>query len=327
MGQPEPARSIFVSWLSSLQIDYSNLWLLRGDFNLYRSTENRNRPGGNQNDILLFNNVISQLGLVELPLKGRSFTWSNMQSMPLLQQLDWFFTIPTWTVHFPNTVVLPRARIISDHKGVLSAESSRSAPCKIQIGTAIPKACIFRFENFWPLLPGFHKLVKDSWEQEVSMHITSNAQKVSVKLKRLRSKLKAWDKNKSNLARLIQNCNIVIVFLDDLEDMRGLYLPEQNFRRIIQGHLQDLLKYQQIYWKQRFTTKMMKLGDDNTKFFHAMATENYRRNSIAQVVDVDGRVVTDHEGKAFLFLQEFKSRMGSTVNPIMLYNLQELIGS
>lgn len=159
------------------------------------------------------------------------------------------------------------------------------------------------------------------------MHITSNAQKVSVKLKRLRSKLKAWDKNKSNLARLIQNCNIVIVFLDDLEDMRGLYLPEQNFRRIIQGHLQDLLKYQQIYWKQRFTTKMMKLGDDNTKFFHAMATENYRRNSIAQVVDVDGRVVTDHEGKAFLFLQEFKSRMGSTVNPIMLYNLQELIGS
>jgi hypothetical protein len=28
---------------------------------------------------------------VELPLKGRAYTWSNMQENPLLEQLDWFF--------------------------------------------------------------------------------------------------------------------------------------------------------------------------------------------------------------------------------------------
>jgi len=69
-------------------------WIFLGDFNFYRSLSNRNRPGGNLADTLIFNDAIGHLGLVELPLKGRAFTWSNMQSEPLLKQLDWFFTSP-----------------------------------------------------------------------------------------------------------------------------------------------------------------------------------------------------------------------------------------
>ena len=40
------------------------------------------------NDIFIFNEIISNLGLLEIPLKGRQFTWSNMQDNPLLEQLD-----------------------------------------------------------------------------------------------------------------------------------------------------------------------------------------------------------------------------------------------
>uniref|UniRef100_A0A453G251 Uncharacterized protein n=1 Tax=Aegilops tauschii subsp. strangulata TaxID=200361 RepID=A0A453G251_AEGTS len=40
----------------------------------------------------IFNEIIGHLGLLELPIKGRSYTWSNMQDDPLLEQLDWFFT-------------------------------------------------------------------------------------------------------------------------------------------------------------------------------------------------------------------------------------------
>lgn len=46
---------------------------------------------------------------------------------------------------------------------------------------------------------------------------------------------------------------------------------------------------QQTYWKQRFTQKFVQLGDENTKFFHAMATERYRKNSISQIVSPDGK--------------------------------------
>ena len=112
--------------------------MLAGDFNSYRALSDRNRDGGNMNDVMIFNEIISNLGLMEIPLKGRNFTWSNMQSVPLLEQIDWVFTTPNWTCDFPNTLLLPMAIPPSDH--IL---------CKIQIGTSIPKAQIFKFEIFW----------------------------------------------------------------------------------------------------------------------------------------------------------------------------------
>jgi hypothetical protein len=82
-------------------------WVILGDFNLIRSPENRNRVGGDINNMLLFNRIISQLDLVEIPLKGRAFTWSNMQDNPLLEKLDWIFTSANWTTLFPHTIATP----------------------------------------------------------------------------------------------------------------------------------------------------------------------------------------------------------------------------
>jgi hypothetical protein len=38
--------------------------------------------------MLNFNEAISALDLLEIPLHGLSFTWSNRQREPLLQRLD-----------------------------------------------------------------------------------------------------------------------------------------------------------------------------------------------------------------------------------------------
>lgn len=81
----EPARSEFIQWFRGHDISDSDNWIFLGDFNFYRSLNNRNRPGGNIADTFIFNDAICHLGLVELPLKGRSFTWSNMQANPLLE--------------------------------------------------------------------------------------------------------------------------------------------------------------------------------------------------------------------------------------------------
>ena len=78
-------RDDFVSWLYNLQIPVMSNWLLLGDFNFIRSEENRNKLGGDVNKMFLFNDIIGHLGLVELPVKGRAFTWSNMQEQPLLE--------------------------------------------------------------------------------------------------------------------------------------------------------------------------------------------------------------------------------------------------
>jgi hypothetical protein len=39
-------------------------WLIMGDFNFRRSPSNRNMPGGDLNYMLLFNEAISNLGIV-----------------------------------------------------------------------------------------------------------------------------------------------------------------------------------------------------------------------------------------------------------------------
>ena len=147
-----PQRDEFVQWLYNLPIPSDQNWLLLGDFNFIRSLDNRNRPGGDVNDIFLFNEIIGHLGLLELPLKGRAYTWSNMQEQPLLEQLDWFFTTADWISAYPNTLVFPLAKTSSDH-----------VPCVVSIDTTIPKSKIFRFENFWVEMPGFFDCVRTSW--------------------------------------------------------------------------------------------------------------------------------------------------------------------
>jgi len=126
---------------------------------------------------MVFNEVISNLGLLEMPLKGRNYTWSNMQSVPLLEQIDWVFTSSNWISTYPNTLMLPMARPTSDH-----------TPCKIQIGTSIPKSEVFRFENFWVEHPGFLELVQSTWN--INVRATNSATRISAKFKLLRAALK-----------------------------------------------------------------------------------------------------------------------------------------
>lgn len=167
-----PLRDDFVHWLYYLNIPFEELWLFVGDFNFIKYVENRNLPRGDINDKFLFIEIIGHLGLLELPLKGRSFTWSNMQESPLLEQLDWFFTSANWITEFPNTMIFPLAETASDH-----------VPCVVSIATSIPKAKVFRFENYWVDLLGFHECAQKSWSAPTKK--TNSATILTDKFKRL----------------------------------------------------------------------------------------------------------------------------------------------
>lgn len=103
--------------------------------------------------------------------------------------------------------------------------------------------------------------------------VSNSAQVLSAKFKLLRRILKRWSKGLSNLSKLISNCNLTIAFLDKLEEIICLHPQESRFRTIIKNHIRVLLAMQNDYWKQRLTQRVMQFGDENTKFFHAMATE------------------------------------------------------
>jgi hypothetical protein len=70
---------------------------------------------------------------------------------------------------------------------------------------------------------------------------------------------------------------------------------------------------------------MVKLGDENTHFFHTMATIAHKRNFIVASSDTEGNSIVDHEQKANLLWIAFKQRMGVSEFSGMSYNLSDLL--
>jgi mannosylglycoprotein endo-beta-mannosidase len=149
-------------------------------------------------------------------------------------------------------------------------------------------------------LPGFTECVTKSWAKVSCKSYSSTI--LADKLKSLCFDLKKWHLSLAHLKGLIQNCNKDILLLDELEEKCPLFCPEFNFRNVVKLHLDDLLLAECKYWKKRCTIRWIKQGEDNTKFFHAMATERFRRNSIAMLKDVDGNAITDHDLMARMLL-------------------------
>jgi hypothetical protein len=194
-------------------------------------------------------------------------------------------------------MVFPLAKIGSDH-----------VPCVLNVDTNIPKTTLFRFDNYWVNMPGFLECGKSSWDKGSRKNYSSTI--LADKLKTLRHELKKWHVSLAKLKQIIKNCNSVIFSTDSLEEQRPLYTVEFYFKKIVKDHLDCLLLAECNYWRKRCTIRWIQLGEYNTHKIHAMATERYRRNTIAMLRDVDGNEVTDHDSMVGLFWREYKERMG-----------------
>jgi len=127
------------------------------------------------------------------------------------------------------------------------------------------------------------------------------------------------------LSKLIYNCNWFLLLLDGLEDQRELSRLEMAFRALVKSHLATLLEAKRVYWKQRNSVRWVKLGDENTHFFHSMATIAHKRNFIVSLTNTDGSIITDHEQKANMLWTNYKNRLGVSEFTNISYNLSSLL--
>ena len=148
---------------------------------------------------------------------------------------------------------------------------------------------------------------------------------MSSKLKHVRAGLRKWSKNLSKLSKLIYNCNWVLLLMDGLEEQRQISNLEKAFQGLVRGHLASLLESKRIYWKQRNTVRWVKFGDENSSFFHTMATIAHKRNFIFSLTKHDGTVVTEHEQKANLLWESYKQRLGICEFSNIHYDLSTLL--
>lgn len=68
--------------------------------------------------------------------------------------------------------------------------------------------------------------------------------------------------------------------------------------------------------------RWVNLGDENTSYFQAMATNNHRKNFITSLTVTRGDVVTDHDLKASVLWEAYKNRLGLSDFSGISYNLE-----
>lgn len=165
-----------------------------------------------------FGEFIGRWSLIDSPLKGAKYTWSNCREVPSLSRLDRFLYFIEWEELFPRRSQSSLPRLVSDHSPiVLESVWGKGGPSP------------FKVEEVWFNEPDFMDLVKQVWTQT---QYSGNPSRIfALKLKNLKSQLKAW----SNLSveyfkEECKKCLVKIKEIDLLEESRSLSQEERVSR-------------------------------------------------------------------------------------------------
>jgi hypothetical protein len=280
--------------------------MITGDFNLTRRASDKNKPGGFNKWSVLFNSIIAQGELMEIPLSGRRYTWSNNHEDPTFELLDRVLVSPTWEENFPLVTVSTLTRDLSDHTPLLitTGEQPKTPP-------------IFRFENCWFEREGLIPLVTQVWRQT---YRGKSIEDIWMKrFRTLRQKLKGWNRNVEGANRKQKKLLIdEIDKLDKISEVHGLSAADRAAQKTCHEGLRALIREEEIKWMQRAKEIHLKEGDGNSRFFHQKANGRRRKNLIVRLNQDEG-IVEGQENLKRYITEFYKKLFGrSEVSSITL---------
>ncbi|KAL9673474.1 hypothetical protein QQ045_029732 [Rhodiola kirilowii] len=114
---PNTGKEKMLLWesLVELKASFSGEWVIGGDFNSVLLEEERSRSTFNGNDANLFQDFIQAMEVLDLPLKGRRFTWGNTKGA---SRLDRFLVSPRVLSVWPKIQQVGLEKGLSDHVAV-----------------------------------------------------------------------------------------------------------------------------------------------------------------------------------------------------------------
>ncbi|XP_065630572.1 uncharacterized protein LOC136067974 [Quercus suber] len=111
-------------------------WCVGGDFNVVRFPSERFGSANFTSAMHRFSAFILELSLIDLPLVGGNFTWSNSREVVSSSRLDRFLLSADWEEKFPSGCQCRLSRLLSDH-----------FPIILEGGNLLGGKKPFRFEN------------------------------------------------------------------------------------------------------------------------------------------------------------------------------------
>ncbi|GMI66731.1 hypothetical protein HRI_000342400 [Hibiscus trionum] len=114
----ESEKMNFFTDLKSFMDNYQVNWIIGGDFNAYLSSEEKLGSTVIRSTIEVFRNFIQASQLVDLPLSGGTYTWSNNREPPTFVRLDRFLVGVRVLSEFPLLCQLLLPKSIFDHNPI-----------------------------------------------------------------------------------------------------------------------------------------------------------------------------------------------------------------
>ena len=100
--QEDGDKSIFLKELEAIRDACTGPWAVTGDFNLILNEADKNNDRIDRANLRRFRRTVASLGLQDLHLHRRCFTWSNERESPTLVRLDRMLVSVDWDEKFPN---------------------------------------------------------------------------------------------------------------------------------------------------------------------------------------------------------------------------------
>ena len=252
-------KNLFLDELRSLESMVHPAWLLLGDFNLIYLASDKNNDRLNRRMMQRFKGAIDWLGIKELALNGRRFTWAKDGANPTQTKIDRAFCTPDWDILFGSAYMAALSSSSSDHAPLFLVGCEQR-----ELNTS------FHFEAYWLKFPEFLEVASESWNRPIRG--SNPFAKINLKLKRLARDLKRWSKSQIGHIRLQHAiANEVIFQLDVAQEERALTDEELLLKSTLKSRVLGLATLVKIRIRQRARLTWLKCGDVNSKFFHLKA--------------------------------------------------------
>jgi len=155
-------------------------WRIGGDFNVVRFPSERSGVAGFSAAMEEFSDFIFMQNLVNVPLEGGQFTWSNNQEEETWSRINRFLISLEWEERFPEVTQRRLPRLLFDH-----------FPLLLDCGAPRGGSRYFKFGNMWLKSDGFVDQVKSWWMSYEFSGLPSYV--LANKFKALKTNLKKWN--------------------------------------------------------------------------------------------------------------------------------------
>ena len=232
-------RSDLLDELLDVRLQWPLLWCVFGDFNVVRFPSEWRGYSRVSSSMEEFSDFIEGQTLVDLPLKGGTYTWCNGSAIPSMSRIDRVLVSTDWEEHYPDVIQKLMLRPLSNHNPIL-----------LEAGDMARGKSSFKFENLWLKAPGFVDKVCDWWSSYSYSGTPSFV--LAQKLKALKEDLKVWNQQMfGDVGVKRQHLECELQALDAKESLASLSDEKRLRREDYKLELDKVAHLEEVSWRQK----------------------------------------------------------------------------